>query len=109
MNYDAAANAGASSDDSDATVVAWEDVQYYDGEAVILAPNYNGQHNVAALLRTKDFDAQGRKIWLLKIKAENARKLYITESQKLYEKSGLSREKAARVHTSLLRHHFNIA
>jgi hypothetical protein len=100
---DAANDTGATSDESDySTEEVWVDVQYYDREAAILAPNFDGQKNVAALLWTKSLDAQGRKIWLVKIAAEKARKADNAKSQNLDKETRRARERAAVVQTSLL-------
>jgi hypothetical protein len=109
-SHNTANDTGATSDEDDfSTEEAWGGVQYYDGEAVILAPNYDGRKNVAALLWTKSLDLQGRKTWLLKIEAEKTRKDYVIKSQKLDKAAKMARERAAVVQTSLLEHTLKVA
>jgi hypothetical protein len=99
---DAANDTGATSDESDySTEEVWVDVQHYDGEAAIIAPKYNSQKNVAALLWTGSLDAQGRKIWLLKTAAEKSRKEYNVKSQNLDKEARRARQRAAVVQTSV--------
>jgi hypothetical protein len=68
----AANDTEASSDESDSS--KWVHVKYDDGKATVLGPNLNAQKNIAALVWTKDLDAQGHKVWLLKTEAEKTRK-----------------------------------
>jgi hypothetical protein len=70
---------------------------------------FNAQKNIAALVWTKDLDAQGRKVWLLKTEAEKSRKEYNTKSQTLHKGAWMAREKAARMQTEMLAYQLMLA